>query len=225
MDSSASAWRTAHAAFFLVGGLAFVLGTAYLYVPNYALSSVLSGWLYVVGSLGFLAVDVLEFFTFIDIRTNIALSICGSTLYVIGSIGFVPVVYAVSPLFGIWGFIAGSLFIAVSECWKMYRIGCLAPEKQPLLSAVGDGSIHANTPQFACRNFWRDANQWTAFGTECFAFLGAFFFLVGTLLFQQLTDSTGPAYTWVVHLWEIGSCAFTVGAAHLTYRHTVLQLT
>ncbi len=222
MDSSTAVWRTAHAVCFLLGGLSFVLGTTYLYFPS-ALSALLSAWLYVVGSLGFLGVDVLEFFTFTEIRANIALSICGSTLYVIGSIGFLPSVIAVSPLYGIWGFIVGSLFIAVSQCWKMYRIGCVVPEEQPLLPVVGDGSAHA--PRFSCGNFVRDANQWTAFGTECFAFWGAFFFLIGTLLFQQLTDFTGPAYMWVVHLWEIGSCAFTVGAAHLTYRHAVLRLT
>jgi hypothetical protein len=48
----------------------------------------LSAVLYTVGSIGFLFVDVQEFFTYEDpvLRTNILLSASGSTMYVVGSV-------------------------------------------------------------------------------------------------------------------------------------------
>ena len=70
-----------------------------------------------------------------------------------------------------------------------------------------------------------DHSRYTAFGTECGAFFGAFFFLVGTLWYQQLSDFTGASYRNVLTLWMLGSIAFSAGAAHLTYRHAVLKLT
>jgi hypothetical protein len=85
-----------------------------------------SALLYICGSFGFLLVDVMEFFTFTEdklLRLNILMSVSGSTAYVIGSVGFLPLVSAITPSFGIWGFIIGSVLIGVSQLWKTHRIG------------------------------------------------------------------------------------------------------
>jgi len=109
----------------------FLIGT-YLYYPAESASKERAAqlgddtaWLYVIGSLGFLFVDVQEYFTYTvdaSLRTNIAVSISGSSFYVVGSAGFLPAPFAFSPLIGIGGFILGSAFIGCSEIWKLTRI-------------------------------------------------------------------------------------------------------
>lgn len=75
--------------------MTFLFGTGLYYYPDFSLFGLLdqgtvSAWLYVIGSSGFLYVDVLEFFTFTQdsqLRCNISLSATGSLLYLIGSAG------------------------------------------------------------------------------------------------------------------------------------------
>jgi hypothetical protein len=91
-------WRVVHAFAFVLGGATFVAGSACYFVPSWADASVFAGVTYTIGSLGFLTVDLLEFFTFTRprlLRLNIAASAIGSLCYVIGSLFFVPVLAAV----------------------------------------------------------------------------------------------------------------------------------
>ena len=80
-------WRVTHAGAFILGGVTFWIGTWLYYDPADSLGDLdqaqLSAWLYIIGSIGFLYVDVEEFFTFTDdywLRVNIACSVTGSTL-------------------------------------------------------------------------------------------------------------------------------------------------
>jgi len=136
-------WRFCHALGFCNGGFFFLIGTCLYYPMMYLVYSDASaetindlavwiGWLYTIGSCGFLFVDIQEFFTFTDdvmLRVNILCSAFGSTLYVIGSAGFLPSIWAITPLIGILGFIGGSLAIGLSQTWKLYRI--LSSHKPP----------------------------------------------------------------------------------------------
>ena len=108
------------------GGTSFIAGTACLCYSDWVQGPLASALLYICGSFGFLLVDVMEFFTFTEdklLRLNILMSVSGSTAYVIGSVGFLPLVSAITPSFGIWGFIIGSVLIGVSQLWKTHRIG------------------------------------------------------------------------------------------------------
>lgn len=127
---SSFVWRLWHVLFFALGGSTFIIGLHYAvdvcliilvgticYFPQSSEygPTVGAAW-YTIGSFGFLGVDVQEFFTFktdFPLRTNIAISVIGSTLYIIGSIGFFPQLEA--PAVGIWGFILGSAFIGCSQ--------------------------------------------------------------------------------------------------------------
>ena len=80
-------WRVTHAGAFILGGVTFWIGTWLYYDPADSLGDLdqaqISAWLYIIGSIGFLYVDVEEFFTFTDdywLRVNIACSVTGSTL-------------------------------------------------------------------------------------------------------------------------------------------------
>jgi hypothetical protein len=207
MESTAW-WRGSHAFGFLLGGTTFIAGTGVLFVPNQTpLLASVSAALYTLGSVGFLYVDVLEFFTFTTLpllRANISLSALGSTLYVVGSVGFFPALYNVSEVPGVWGFILGSAFIAVSQVCKLVRIGWSEREEG-----------------FALSRLTSSPDSLTSTGTEGGAALGATFFLVGTLLLWL----NAASFFVVVLLWTLGSLAFTTGGLALAYRHFVLQIT
>jgi len=138
-------WRVTHALSFVTGGVTFTFGTYIYYLPASEFLSYLSAWLYIIGSVGFLYVDVQEFFTFTDnrwLRLNICMSMIGSALYIVGSYGFLPDVAAVDPETGIQGFIWGSFFIGVSQAWKLLRIhgdGGICGSKDTVTAACVEG--------------------------------------------------------------------------------------
>lgn len=183
-------WRVVHAGAFLLGGVTFLIGSALLFAEQTPAIGDAVGFNYVVGSLGFLTVDVQEFFTFTSprlLRLNISASALGSLAYVLGSVGFIPVVAEpVGPDLGNMGFIVGSCLIACSQFCKVVRI---------------------------CRS--ADPGRLTAIGVEGGAGLGALFFLIGTALAYLLPSATTTIYT----LWIVGSVAFLAGGLFLAGRH------
>jgi hypothetical protein len=204
-------WRLVHAAGFATGGLTFIAGTALYYAPDQTTAvGNLAAALYTIGSVGFLSVDVLEFFTpdytTCPLRANIALSATGSTFYVIGSVGYAPAILAVTEAVGVWGFILGSAFIGVSQTWKVARL------------ASGDDGV----PRL--RNVLASRDVLTAVGVEAGACAGAWFFLAGTAMYDVSTTTDGGWLAVILGLWLAGSCCFTVGAAFLAYRHFVMRI-
>jgi len=199
-------WRATHAFGFMLGGTTFWVGTILYYYPEAAALGLdqgnISGWLYVIGSSGFLYVDVLEFFTYTTdkwLRLNISMSATGSLLYLIGSAGFIPKLYAMTSLVGIWGFILGSFAIAVSQTWKVYRIN------------QGEGGIIGSKDNF------------TAACVEGGACLGACGFFFGTILYNSIQDNlVGDPWMQVLAMWMFGSTLFTCGGLSLTFRHAVM---
>ena len=209
-------WKFLHAIFFLTGGITFMFGSACYYFPD---DFLIGRVLYMIGSCGFLSVDVMELFTFTSDRIlslNIFMSATGSFLYVVGSIGYIPAVYDSTttwniitfnlttvggPAFnigltpattGAYGFIAGSFFIGCSQMWKVWRI----------LSTTTKDMI--------------------ALGVELGPCLGAWCFFVGTIMYYNvsLLEPAPSAYMFV-NIWEAGSVLFTIGALFVTYRHCV----
>jgi len=210
-------WKFLHAIFFLTGGITFMFGSACYYFPDWPESFLIGRVLYMIGSCGFLGVDVMELFTFTSDRIlslNIFMSATGSFLYVVGSIGYIPAVYESTttwniitfnlttvggPAFnigltpattGAYGFIAGSFFIGCSQMWKVWRI----------LSTTTKDMI--------------------ALGVELGPCLGAWCFFVGTIMYYNVSLLEAPS-AYIVNIWEAGSVLFTIGALFVTYRHCV----
>jgi hypothetical protein len=194
--SSTILWRIFHASSFIIGGISFIIGTALLFpFQSYALS-LSSALIYTIGSLGFLFVDLQEFFTFINdpvLRFNIFLSGSGSTAYVLGSIGYIPEVQSFSSTLGVYGFIIGSALIFSSQVWKLYRIG-----------------------------YWISNDTMTASIVEGGACIGALFFLIGSIL--VITSTSLNSIIIILVLWMIGSISFTIGGLTLSYRHFIMNV-
>ena len=201
-------WMIFHWSGFFVGGSTFVVGSTLYFFPDLMYSAEISATLYTIGSIGFLSVDVIEFFTFTEIqiiRINIACSMIGSTLYVIGSIGFFPAVYNVTDTIGIWGFILGSFFIGSSQLWKTHRIG-----------TDKDGS-------FSFANLLKDNDNFTQVGVELNAGIGAWCFFFGTVMYLH-GPLEGSFYAAIISIWIAGSCFFLAGSLFLGYRHWVMRV-
>ena len=203
-----AAWRLLHVAAFLLGGTTFCAGTAYLYAPASDTTAPLwSAALYTVGSVGFLSVDVQEFFTYTAdaaLRTNIACSAAGSLLYVVGSLGFIPTLYAITPAPGELGFVLGSAAIGLSQAWKTARLGWTGASFSPA-------------------KLLRDVDTATAVGVEASAGVGAWCFFAGTVIYTVFGPAPEGAWLAVVlATWCAGSAWFTIGGLFLAYRHIVM---
>lgn len=216
-SATTTQWRTLHGSCFLLGGTTFIAGSVLYFYPAMENALLWSGLLYILGSLGFLAVDLLEFFTYTDnsnlLRTNISLSAVGSTFYVIGSIGFLPSVAEANKIIGPWGFIIGSAVIATSQSWKVIRI-------------IRDDRADSGRPGSAGHGRrWKPLRSCakTAIGVEADAGLGALMFLIGTIMYVARTPE-GGYLTAIIWIWVLGSVFFTVGAFFLNYRHFVMKL-
>jgi hypothetical protein len=201
-------WMLLHWAGFFVGGFTFVIGTLLYFHPSWEYGAACSAALYTLGSLGFLTVDVMEFFTFTEIpiiRINISCSMTGSLFYVIGSIGFFPELYNRTDVIGIWGFILGSFFIGTSQLWKTYRIG----------KGKGD--------KFSITNLFTDEDAYTQVGVELNAGFGAWSFFIGTIMYLH-GPLEGPWYIHVLYIWTAGSFFFLLGSFSLAYRHFIMKI-
>merc|ERR1711862_316313 len=193
-------WKVTHALGFFIGGSTFIVGTSCYFFPSWINGGLVASILYVIGSFGFLYVDVQEFFTYTEekfLRINISLSAIGSLLYVIGSAGFIPAVFEITPLIGEYGFILGSFFIGTSQAWKTTRL------------YREDTKLSFETK--------------TAIGVEANAGIGAWCFFFGTFMFKH-GPLVGAYYETILIIWVFGSTFFTMGSLFLIYRHFVMGL-
>lgn len=200
-------WRFVHWFGFFLGGTTFIGGTACYYYPSWSAGGDVAGWLYVLGSCGFLTVDVMEFFTFVEdrwLRANIAMSMIGSAFYVIGSAGFIPAIYSETDRIGVLGFILGSAFIGCSQLWKTHRIGSSGAARR-----------------FSIANLFSSTDNFTQCGVEFDAGLGGWFFFIGTLMFNH-GPLEGNFYHTILNIWMAGSVFFTLGSLFLGFRHFVM---
>ena len=198
-------WRFVHWSGFFTGALTFVVGVTMCFHKN-PQQMQYSATLWTVGGLGFLLVDVMEFFTFTSdflVRLNITCSIIGDTLYVIGSLGFFPQIYDISDVFGIWGFILGSIFIGCSQLWKTFRIGC------------------GQNGTFRFSNLFAGTDTVNQVATELNLSIGAWCVFVGSIMYR-IGPVKGPFHTEILIIWEAGSLFFLAGAFSLGYRYWIM---
>lgn len=196
-------WRIVHVAGGLLGGIAFIVGTAIFYYPSWLQGPLVAAVLYIFGSFAFFCVDILDFFTFerdIWVRVNICLSVLGCFLKVFGSIGFLPVIYDVTPLIGMYGFLIGSLCICCSSVWRCLRI--------------------LRGPKGTCAN----RNTAATLAVECCAGFGAFCFFLGTAMFIE-GPLEGTWYLEILDIWIVGSCSFTTGSLLLSWHYFCVRQT
>jgi hypothetical protein len=215
-----------HVSGFGLGGLTFIIGTGLFFLDQTPAIATTAAILYIIGSCGFLTVDVMEFFTpayrWCPLRGNIALNAVGSALYVAGSVGFLPTIMNVNNALGVWGFILGSALIGMGEIWKIARLA--TPPSDEEMDGYSPSSSHlkghtpVSKPGPSLAHVFSSADVLSATGTEIGAFIGAWAFLIGTAMFDV---SVTPLqwYDEVLGTWMLGSVGFTFGACCMAYRH------
>jgi len=203
-------WLLLHSLFYSVGASCFLAGTWFVQMhadPNNPTAK----WagLYLIGSIGFIFVDIIELLSFKNefwLCANMLLSFVGNACFVFGSVGFSPVIYRQTDSIGIGGFFLGGLFISVSQFWKIRRI----------LSSAAEWSKDTITFTFTEEVF-------TVFGIELSSGLGAFFFWIGTIML--LCGSKEEAFFQIfLNVWLTGSILFVVSAIFLLYRHGIMRV-
>ena len=230
-------WRVTHAGAFILGGVTFWIGTWLYYDPADSLGDLdqaqLSAWLYIIGSIGFLYVDVEEFFTFTDdywLRVNIACSVTGSTL-VRARANPLSVTRALTSVSGRARdplrspqYIIGSVgFLPSVYAWS------------PLVGILGFilGSFFIGSSQI-----WKvvriaqgadgncgSADARAATCVEGGACVGGWGFFFGTIVYWIAEDDlAGTVWMAVLAMWIAGSTAFTFGGLSLAYRHFVMGI-
>mmetsp|Transcript_61564 Transcript_61564/g.165407 ORF Transcript_61564/g.165407 Transcript_61564/m.165407 type:complete len:225 (+) Transcript_61564:41-715(+) len=178
-----------------VGGITFVAGSIFLFFPHAPNGGDWSAFLYTIGSLALLSVDLMEVFTFTNfwIRANSICSMLGSTLYLVGSIGFFTASRRLNIIPSAWCFIIGSVFAGGSQAWKTYRVSKGRTGRFHLASLFVEGFTELLS----------GAGVW------CF-FLGAVMYLVG--------PHRGAWYLDISVFWTGGSCFFLAGSFVLGFR-------
>ncbi len=198
-------WTAFQCSCFLGGGFAFLVGTLLNFYQE-SFFRRLAAVLYIAGSLGFISVDVIDLITYKGNNFNrgsIIFSFIGNLLYTLGSFAFFPAIFYMGSDVGVWSFIIGSIFIVLSQIWKIYRIGS------------DEGSV------FNFRRLFRDIDCATQTCVELNTGIGACFFFIGTSFY--LRGSLSPRlYVEVLDMWGIGSTFFVMGSLVLGYRNWIL---
>ena len=123
-------WRAWHGSNYFVGGITFLFGSILLFPDlsniKFMNAGDVSGWLYTIGSTGFLIADITEWlhYVYADCRysvyvINFLMSVMGSLFYLIGSACFVPQINEATLGFNL--FIIGSALIVCAQVWKIVR--------------------------------------------------------------------------------------------------------
>jgi hypothetical protein len=139
---------------------------------------------------------------------NFFISVIGSTLYLIGSILFIPDLNSLT--MGTWVFIYGSAFIAFSQAWKLYRMGCrIDPSEQARTTNAGSGQPQPyNVPSsFRLGAVFSDL---PAFGVDFGAGIGGVFYLVGSVYFLPEYDTSDVITKEAAILFILGGISFFI---------------
>lgn len=223
-------WQAGHAICLVVGGLSFCAGTACYYFVGWRDGPMVSAVLYIAGSCGFLAVDLIQIATYREdtaLQFTISCSAVGSLIYVIGSFGFLPSVELASPRLGFLCFLLGSVLIGTLQLWKTYRIlaaGHLAARADQAADVELSAAMSAEGRQLAAAAAIAAgaAERVNAIGIELSAGMGAWCFFVGSVMYGSGRAIEGPFLWAIVGIWLVGSWLFTQGGAFLLYRQIIM---
>lgn len=210
-------WRLWHSINYMIGGITFYMGSYcyFSYINSVYLDSfVIGGWLYTIGSLGFLLADITEWnhfkygctcdvnyqgeqtlwntFLRAEVGINFFLSVLGSLMYLIGSIFFIPSLDMLPQ--GEFFFIYGSLIIFFSQLWKILR------------PHIING--------FKIENVTED---FSGFLVDLCAGLGGFCYFYGTVIFRYMENEFDQ--NMASHLFVTGGSFFTLSGLAMQYRY------
>lgn len=184
---------------------------------------VLGGWLFTIGSTGFLIADLWEWWYFrlgcacdaaysypdrhksfldrAELGLNFFFSAIGSALYLIGSIDFIPSLEQIVD--GTWIFIFGSSVIFLSQLWKVIR-------------TLRTNRYNDFDHSFKLSNAKDDL---PAFGVDVCAGLGGLAYCVGSIMFLPQNDTSPESEFRAAAVFVTGGSLFLASGLFLTYRY------
>jgi hypothetical protein len=212
-------WRLWHSINYIIGGSTFLIGSMcyFPFIQNYFDGFVVGAYLFTIGSLAFLLADFTEWNHFrvgsfdqpdyikdwtiwkslrrAEVAVNFFISAIGSFLYLLGSICFIPSLDLL--LDGEILFIWGSLIIVLAQTWKVLRT-MFYNEQDP----------NANF------NWDNVREDYSGFGVDVCAGVGAGFYAVGTYLFKMDANDITAVY-----LFCCGGFFFFLSGVFMKYRY------
>ena len=188
-------------------------------ISNYALG----GWLFTIGSTGFLIADIWEwwyfrvgcmfdaeyyypdrhkpFFARSAVGINFFFSAIGSLLYLLGSIDFIPMFNRIVE--GTWIFIIGSSIIFLSQLWKVLR-------------TLKTNSRNEYDHKLRLANAFDDKS---GFGVDTCAGIGGLAYFIGSIMFLPYYNTTTQNEFNAASVFVTGGMFFLLSGIFLTYRY------
>lgn len=131
---------------------------------------------------------------------NYSLSALGALFYLIGSILFLP--YAKFVYIGTWLFIIASVFITVSQGWKIHRQGTTD------VSNLGDTA-------FKVSNLFKDYCVFAADASVC---LGAFCYFIGSIAFLPIKNKADDPLGLAGTMFVIGGIGYMLSGLFIAWK-------
>jgi len=132
---------------------------------------------------------------------NFFLSVTGSFLYLIGSILFIPSLNKLAA--GTYIFAIASIFIVISESWKIFRSG-----------STNDGST--NDKSFSLSNLSLDISGVLI---NVFTWIGGFGYLLGSVYYLPKFDTANKDTVIAATGYTIAGAAYVIAATLITFRY------
>lgn len=123
-----------------------------------------------------------------ELGLNFALSALGSFLYCLGGFAFMPELQII--IEGYWLYILGSIFVMISQGWKVQRY-----------------------------LFRSDLSDFPGFGVDLFAGLGGLGYLIGCILLLPWYDTSNGITAYAADWFIEGGISFTISGLFMLYRY------
>ena len=241
-------WRILHASLYNVGGITFLLGSL-CYLP-WMTDYELGGWLFTIGSIGFLFADLLEWYTnnrvgcldspllraefeekmgiYMDPKETVLGSyqrVENGMNFFYSAIGsFLYLVGSICFIPETDAIVLGTeLFIAGSFVIFTSQSWKIYRQGCTNPTVIVDGKNSGNSRLDKSFSFSNYSYDLPALSVDAGAGMGGFFYLVGSVYFLPEYDLTDQDTILAAALFTVGGSAFTLSAFAILYRYFVAR--
>jgi len=229
-------WRLVHSILYNIGGFTFLVGSI-CYFPKYS-NYLLGGWLFTIGSAGFLMADLLEWYTNnrvgcfdneslrkdfeeeVGVHMESKDSCFGSYQRAENGMNFF------FSAFGSTLYLIGSILFIPSldeivlgtEVFIAGSIVIFLSQSWKIYRQGSSNEAEPSNKSFAFTNYLADL---PALFVDSFAGIGGFFYLIGSVYFLPEYDLDDEDTIRAAALFTVGGASFTFSALSIIYRYFI----